>query len=117
METENNATAHHVPGLQPFTTYMFRVAARNALGFSKPSRESYPTMTHRERKYDLRKSSNFTLIHTLRKSEQMRCDSEISLCPSPFRSNLNKIPSIQLALLLFLLLKRPFVKMSFLIFV
>ena len=49
METEDNATAHHVPGLQPFTTYMFRVAARNALGFSKPSRESYPTMTHRER--------------------------------------------------------------------
>ena len=51
METEDNATAHHVPGLQPFTTYMFRVAARNALGFSKPSRESYPTMTHREREY------------------------------------------------------------------
>ena len=51
METEDNATAHHVPGLQPFTTYMFRVAARNALGFSKPSRESYPTMSHREREY------------------------------------------------------------------
>ena len=51
METEDNATAHHVPGLQPFTTYLFRVAARNALGFSKPSRESYPTMTHREREY------------------------------------------------------------------
>ena len=49
METEDNATAHHVPDLQPFTTYMFRVAAKNALGFSKPSRESYPTMTHRER--------------------------------------------------------------------
>ena len=51
METAENATAHHVPDLQPFTTYMFRVAAKNALGFSKASRESYPTMTHREREY------------------------------------------------------------------
>ena len=49
METADNATSHHVPDLQPFTTYKFSVAARNALGFSRPSRESYPTMTHRER--------------------------------------------------------------------
>ena len=49
METDDNATSHHVPDLQPFTVYMFRVAARNALGLSKASRESYPTMTHRER--------------------------------------------------------------------
>ena len=49
MDTGLNQTRFLVTGLQPFTTYMFRVAAKNALGFSKPSRESYPTMTHRER--------------------------------------------------------------------
>jgi hypothetical protein len=51
LETASNVTFLNVPDLQPFTTYMFRVAARNKLGYSKPSKESYPTMTHREREY------------------------------------------------------------------
>ena len=35
-------------GLQPFTTYSFRVAAQNNIGYSLPSKESFQTQTHRE---------------------------------------------------------------------
>ncbi len=50
VETGNNKTSQYIDGLNPFTVYFFRVAARNALGYSRASKESYPTMTHRERK-------------------------------------------------------------------
>ncbi|TRY71536.1 hypothetical protein TCAL_12498, partial [Tigriopus californicus] len=49
VETSSNLTRFHIKDLQPFTTYMFRVSAKNLLGYSKPSKESYPTMTHREK--------------------------------------------------------------------
>lgn len=49
LETGSNTTSQYIDGLRPFTLYFFRVAAQNALGYSKASRESYPTMTHRER--------------------------------------------------------------------
>ena len=48
LETASNLTRFHIGGLQPFTTYTFRVTARNDLGYSRPSPESYPTHTHRE---------------------------------------------------------------------
>ena len=51
VNSRTNTTSHYtIDGLNPFTLYFFRVAARNALGYSRPSKESYPTMTHRERK-------------------------------------------------------------------
>jgi len=52
LVTEGNATFMKVPELKPFTTYAFKVSARNSLGYSVAGRESYPTMTHRERKFE-----------------------------------------------------------------
>ena len=49
VETHSNATSQYIDGLNPYTVYLFRVAAENALGYSKPGKESYPTLTHRER--------------------------------------------------------------------
>ena len=49
IETGLNETKFLVTGLQPFTTYSFRVAARNNIGCSEPSKESFHTQTHRER--------------------------------------------------------------------
>ena len=49
IETGLNETKFLVTGLQPFTTYSFRVAARNNIGCSGPSKESFHTQTHRER--------------------------------------------------------------------
>ena len=57
VETHSNATSQYIDGLNPYTVYLFRVAAENALGYSKPGKESYPTLTHREREsYFLRDS-------------------------------------------------------------
>lgn len=50
IETGLNQTRFLVTGLQPFTTYSFRVAAQNQIGSSPPSKESFQTQTHRERK-------------------------------------------------------------------
>ena len=50
MDTGLNQTRFLVTGLQPFTTYSFRVAAQNQIGSSLPSKESFQTQTHRERK-------------------------------------------------------------------
>ena len=50
MDTGLNQTRFLVTGLQPFTTYSFRVAAQNQIGTSLPSKESFQTQTHRERK-------------------------------------------------------------------
>ena len=52
METGSNSTTFHISGLKPFKTYLFKVAAKNALGYSQLSNESYPTQTHREGKKD-----------------------------------------------------------------
>ena len=49
VETHSNSTSQYIDGLNPYTVYLFRVAAENALGYSKPGKESYPTLTHRER--------------------------------------------------------------------
>jgi len=48
VETPDNATVFKVDGLQPFTTYSFRVTAVNAMGMSSPSKESYYMLTLRE---------------------------------------------------------------------
>ena len=48
IETGNNATLFRVTGLQPFTTYSFRVTAVNDLGRSRHSKESYYMLTLRE---------------------------------------------------------------------
>ena len=50
VETHSNKTFQYIDGLNPYTVYLFRVAAENALGYSKPGKESYPTLTLRERK-------------------------------------------------------------------
>ena len=50
LETHSNKTSQYIDGLNPYTVYLFRVAAENALGYSRPGKESYPTQTHRERK-------------------------------------------------------------------
>ena len=49
IDTGLNETKFLVTGLHPFTTYSFRVAARNNIGCSEPSKESFHTQTHRER--------------------------------------------------------------------
>uniref|UniRef100_T1JAT5 Uncharacterized protein n=1 Tax=Strigamia maritima TaxID=126957 RepID=T1JAT5_STRMM len=43
-----NESSFEVRELQPFTVYSFRVQAVNAVGFSKPSKESYYMVTLRE---------------------------------------------------------------------
>ena len=50
VETRSNKTFQYIDGLNPYTVYLFRVAAENALGYSKPGKESYRTMTLRDRK-------------------------------------------------------------------
>jgi len=49
VETRSNRTFQYIDGLNPYTVYLFRVAAENALGYSNPGKESYPTLTLRER--------------------------------------------------------------------
>ena len=61
VETHSNSTSQYIDGLNPYTVYLFRVAAENALGYSKPGKESYPTLTHRERE------SYFLLLYCRRK--------------------------------------------------
>ncbi|XP_015791825.1 tyrosine-protein phosphatase 99A isoform X1 [Tetranychus urticae] len=46
--TIGNETSYQFTGLQPFTVYVFRVIAVNALGHSKPSKDSFPIVTLRE---------------------------------------------------------------------
>ena len=50
--TLNNDTSYQVSGLLPFTVYSFRVLAVNAMGRSRPSKESYYMVTLREGKYN-----------------------------------------------------------------
>ncbi|XP_055926868.1 tyrosine-protein phosphatase 99A-like isoform X1 [Argiope bruennichi] len=46
--TTGNGTSWQVIGLQPYTVYSFRVVAVNAIGASRPSKESYYMVTLRE---------------------------------------------------------------------
>ncbi|XP_023703350.2 tyrosine-protein phosphatase 99A isoform X4 [Cryptotermes secundus] len=46
--TLSNETSYQVTGLFPFTVYSFRVLAVNAMGRSRPSKESYYMVTLRE---------------------------------------------------------------------
>ncbi|KAJ9579258.1 hypothetical protein L9F63_024638, partial [Diploptera punctata] len=48
IQTQNNDTSYQVTGLLPFTVYSFRVVAVNAMGRSRPSKESYYMVTLRE---------------------------------------------------------------------
>jgi receptor-type tyrosine-protein phosphatase gamma len=48
IETQSNVTNYQVSGLFPFTVYSFRVVAVNAMGRSRPSKESYYMVTLRE---------------------------------------------------------------------
>ena len=48
MDTGRNETKFLVTGLQPFTTYSFRVSAHNKIGYSLPSKESFLVQTYRE---------------------------------------------------------------------
>jgi receptor-type tyrosine-protein phosphatase gamma len=48
IQTQNNETNYQVTGLFPFTVYSFRVLAVNAMGRSRPSKESYYMVTLRE---------------------------------------------------------------------
>lgn len=50
IQTVSNETTHQVTGLKPFTVYSFRVVAANAMGHSRPSKESYYMVTLREGK-------------------------------------------------------------------
>jgi hypothetical protein len=50
--TRSNETSYQVTGLFPFTVYSFRVLAVNAMGRSRPSKESYYMVTLREGEYD-----------------------------------------------------------------
>jgi receptor-type tyrosine-protein phosphatase gamma len=49
--TQSNETNYQVTGLFPFTVYSFRVLAVNAMGRSRPSKESYYMVTLREGEY------------------------------------------------------------------
>ena len=53
IETDDDSTSFRVDDLRPFTTYSFKVAAVNDVGRSKPSDESYYTMTLRTGKETL----------------------------------------------------------------
>ena len=46
--TPNNDTTYNIENLQPFTVYSFRVSAVNAMGRSKPSEETFHSVTLRE---------------------------------------------------------------------
>ena len=46
----SRATKYTVTQLQPFTVYSFHIAAINHVGRSRPSKNSYPAITLRERK-------------------------------------------------------------------
>ena len=59
VETHSNKTFQYIDGLNPYTVYLFRVAAENALGYSKPGKESYPTLTLRERKLVITSVANY----------------------------------------------------------
>ncbi|CAB3361379.1 Hypothetical predicted protein [Cloeon dipterum] len=48
IETSDNKTFYTVANLRPFTVYSFRIIAVNALGPSKPSKESFYMVTLRE---------------------------------------------------------------------
>ena len=50
INTMSTNTSYTVTGLQPFTTYSFRVSAQNIVGLSEQSKESFLTQTHRESK-------------------------------------------------------------------
>ena len=45
IQTNNSDTKLIVDGLHPFTVYAFRVQAVNAVGLSRPSKQSYPAIT------------------------------------------------------------------------
>lgn len=53
--TKGNQTSHNFIGLQPFTVYVFRIFAVNSFGVSKPSKDSFPIVTHPEGKNCKRK--------------------------------------------------------------
>ncbi|XP_071863739.1 putative receptor-type tyrosine-protein phosphatase mosPTP-1 isoform X3 [Bombus fervidus] len=46
--TPSNDTTYNIENLQPFTVYSFRVSAVNAMGRSKPSEETFHSVTLRE---------------------------------------------------------------------
>ena len=50
IDTPSNKTKFLITGLQPFTTYWFKVSTKNSGGISIPSKESFPTQMHRESK-------------------------------------------------------------------
>ena len=50
INTMSTNTSYTLTGLQPFTTYSFRVSAQNIVGLSEQSKESFLTQTHRESK-------------------------------------------------------------------
>ena len=62
VETHSNKTFQYIDGLNPYTVYLFRVAAENALGYSKPGKESYPTLTLRERKLVITSVANYCIL-------------------------------------------------------
>lgn len=64
--TPNNDTTYNIENLQPFTVYSFRVSAVNAMGRSKPSEETFHSVTLRECTFFLIHSDlklNFHLTH------------------------------------------------------
>ena len=48
VSTNSSSAGHTVSNLQPYTVYSFRVSAVNAVGRSKPSKDSYPAVTLQE---------------------------------------------------------------------
>lgn len=46
--TPDNRTTQEIVGLHPYTVYSFRVIVVNAMGSSRPSKESYYMVTLRE---------------------------------------------------------------------
>ena len=58
----SRATKYTVTQLQPFTVYSFHIAAINHVGRSRPSKNSYPAITLRERKLMIFNSVFHTVI-------------------------------------------------------
>ena len=50
VHTNSSTMSYTVEYLQPYTVYSFQVAAVNHVGRSRPSKNSYPSITLRESK-------------------------------------------------------------------
>ena len=61
IHTNSSTKLYTVEHLQPYTVYSFQVAAVNHVGRSRPSKNSYPSITLRESKFS---SQEYNIYHS-----------------------------------------------------